>query len=90
MMHWLNAVAIITLIGTGWQIYNPSPFLPFPFPAWATIGQWLGGAMAPSCWHNRHFPIFYLTTYLARWDGILQMYTCLPITSLDFRLGVYT
>jgi thiosulfate reductase cytochrome b subunit len=48
VMHWLNAVAIITLIGSGWQIYNASPFLPFTFPEWATIGEWLGGAIA---WH---------------------------------------
>jgi len=48
VMHWLNAVTIITLIGSGWQIYNASPFLPFTFPEWATIGQWLGGAIA---WH---------------------------------------
>jgi thiosulfate reductase cytochrome b subunit len=48
VMHWLNAVAIITLIGSGWQIYNASPFLPFIFPEWATIGQWLGAAIA---WH---------------------------------------
>jgi thiosulfate reductase cytochrome b subunit len=48
VMHWLNAIAIITLIGSGWQIYDASPFLPFTFPEWATIGQWLGGAIA---WH---------------------------------------
>ena len=48
VMHWLNAVAIITLIGSGWEIYNASPFLPFTFPQWATIGEWLGGAIA---WH---------------------------------------
>jgi thiosulfate reductase cytochrome b subunit len=48
VMHWLNAVAIITLIGSGWEIYNASPILPFTFPEWATIGQWLGGAIA---WH---------------------------------------
>ena len=48
VMHWLNAVAVITLIGSGWEIYNASPILPFTFPEWATIGQWLGGAIA---WH---------------------------------------
>jgi thiosulfate reductase cytochrome b subunit len=48
VMHWLNAVAIITLIGSGWEIYAASPFLPFTFPQWATIGEWLGGAIA---WH---------------------------------------
>jgi thiosulfate reductase cytochrome b subunit len=48
VMHWLSAVGIITLIGSGRQIYNASPLLPFTFPEWATIGQWLGGAIA---WH---------------------------------------
>ncbi len=48
VMHWLNALAIITLIGSGWQIYNASPFLPILFPRWATIGEWLGAAIA---WH---------------------------------------
>jgi thiosulfate reductase cytochrome b subunit len=48
VMHWLNALAIITLIGSGWEIYDASPFLPFAFPPWATIGGWLGGAIA---WH---------------------------------------
>jgi thiosulfate reductase cytochrome b subunit len=48
VMHWLNAIAIVTLIGSGWEIYDASPFLPFTFPQWATIGQWLGGAIA---WH---------------------------------------
>jgi thiosulfate reductase cytochrome b subunit len=46
VMHWLNAIAIITRIGSGWEIYDASPFLPFTFPEWATIGQWLGGAIA--------------------------------------------
>jgi thiosulfate reductase cytochrome b subunit len=29
-------------------IYDASPFLPFTFPRWATIGEWLAGAIA---WH---------------------------------------
>jgi thiosulfate reductase cytochrome b subunit len=48
LMHWLNVVAIVTLIGSGWEIYDASPFLPFTFPQWMTIGGWLGGAIA---WH---------------------------------------
>jgi Ni,Fe-hydrogenase I cytochrome b subunit len=24
VMHWINAVAIIVMIGSGWQIYNVS------------------------------------------------------------------
>jgi thiosulfate reductase cytochrome b subunit len=45
-MHWLNVVAMTVLIGSGWEIFNASPFLPFTFPRWATIGEWLGGAIA--------------------------------------------
>jgi thiosulfate reductase cytochrome b subunit len=48
LMHWLNVVAVFTLVGSGWQIYNASPFLPFVFPHWITIGEWLGAAIA---WH---------------------------------------
>ncbi len=48
LMHWLNALAIVTLIGSGWQIYNAAPLFPFSFPEAITIGQWLGGAVA---WH---------------------------------------
>jgi thiosulfate reductase cytochrome b subunit len=33
---------------SGWQIYNANPLFPFSFPAWATLGGWLGGALA---WH---------------------------------------
>ena len=48
LTHWLNAVAVIVMIGSGWQIYNASPILPFAFPAAITIGGWLGGALL---WH---------------------------------------
>ena len=27
--HWLNAVAIIIMIGSGWQIYNQEPLFSF-------------------------------------------------------------
>ena len=46
--HWLNAVAIVCLVMSGWQIYNASPLFGFSFPGWATLGGWLGGAIA---WH---------------------------------------
>ena len=46
--HWLNAIALIAMIMSGWQIYNASPLFPFTFPRWATLGGWLGGAIA---WH---------------------------------------
>jgi thiosulfate reductase cytochrome b subunit len=44
--HWLNALAVIVLIGSGWQIYNAAPIFPFRFPV--GLGGWLGGALL---WH---------------------------------------
>jgi thiosulfate reductase cytochrome b subunit len=46
--HWVGAAAVICMILSGWQIFNASPILPFTFPEWATLGGWLGGAIA---WH---------------------------------------
>ena len=48
LFHWINAIAIIAMIGSGWQIYNASPILPFSFPSWVTLGGWLGGGIL---WH---------------------------------------
>src|SRR5215469_18145534 len=37
--HWLNAAAIIILIGSGWRIYNNVPIFSWViFPEWATLG----------------------------------------------------
>jgi thiosulfate reductase cytochrome b subunit len=44
--HWINAVAVIAMILSGWQIYNASPLFGFRFPAALTLGGWLGGALA--------------------------------------------
>ena len=27
--HWINALAILVMIGSGWQIYNASPLFDF-------------------------------------------------------------
>ncbi len=48
VMHWANAVAIVMMIGSGWQIYDASPLFGFVFPPLITIGGWLGAAIA---WH---------------------------------------
>ena len=39
---------MIVMIGSGLEIYNASPLLPFRFPEWITLGGWLGGALL---WH---------------------------------------
>ncbi|MEJ1977520.1 MAG: cytochrome b/b6 domain-containing protein [Acetobacteraceae bacterium] len=36
------------MVMSGWLIYNASPMFGFTFPVWATLGGWLGGAIA---WH---------------------------------------
>jgi thiosulfate reductase cytochrome b subunit len=46
--HWINAVAIVIMIGSGWQIYNASPLFGFTFPRSITLGGWLAGALL---WH---------------------------------------
>src|SRR5689334_2054267 len=46
--HWINAVAMLMMIGSGWQIYNASPLFDFVFPRSITLGGWLGGALQ---WH---------------------------------------
>jgi thiosulfate reductase cytochrome b subunit len=46
--HWLNALAVLVLVTSGWRIYDASPLFPFHFPAAITLGGWLGGALQ---WH---------------------------------------
>jgi thiosulfate reductase cytochrome b subunit len=46
--HWINALAILMMIGSGWQIYNASPLFDFIFPRSITLGGWLAGALL---WH---------------------------------------
>jgi thiosulfate reductase cytochrome b subunit len=47
--HWLNAVAIIVMIGSGWRIYNQEPLFGFRFPVWLTLG---GQPDISQHWHN--------------------------------------
>jgi thiosulfate reductase cytochrome b subunit len=36
--HWMMALAILIMIGSGWRIYDNVPILPFQFPYWMTLG----------------------------------------------------
>ena len=47
-LHWANAVAMVLMIMSGWQIYNASPLFGFTFSHSITLGGWLGGALL---WH---------------------------------------
>jgi len=46
--HWINAIAMLVMIGSGWEIYNASPLFGFSFPGSITLGGWLAGALL---WH---------------------------------------
>ncbi len=46
--HWINALAILIMILSGWRIYNADPLFAFKFPRDITLGGWLGGALQ---WH---------------------------------------
>jgi thiosulfate reductase cytochrome b subunit len=46
--HWINALAILVMVLSGWKIYNAAPLFDFSFPESWTLGGWLGGALQ---WH---------------------------------------
>ena len=71
--HWINAVAMLIMIGSGWQIYNASPLFGFTFPRSITIGGWLAGALL---WH-----------FAAMWLLILNglVYVTLGLATGRFR-----
>ena len=47
--HWINAIAVVLMVMSGWQIYDASPIFPaMTFPPSITLGGWLGGALQ---WH---------------------------------------
>ncbi len=73
MTHWINAVAMILMILSGWRIYNASPLFPFSFPNGYTLGGWLGGALQ---WH-------FAAMWLFAGNGVL--YLTLNLLSGRFR-----
>lgn len=46
--HWINALAVLVMVASGWQIYNASPLFDFRFPRDITLGGWLAGGVQ---WH---------------------------------------
>lgn len=71
--HWINALAILVMIGSGWQVYNASPLFSFEFPNAITLGGWLGGALL---WH-----------FAAMWVLVVNgiIYVTLGLTTGRFR-----
>jgi len=48
LTHWLNALAVLIMVTSGWRIYNASPLFDFRFADGLTLGGWLAGALQ---WH---------------------------------------
>ena len=71
--HWINAVAILVMIGSGWQVYNASPLFDFVFPPAITLGGWLAGALL---WH-----------FAAMWVLVINgiVYVALGLSTGRFR-----
>ena len=38
LTHWLNAVAVLILLASGWRIYNATRFFDFAIPPGLTLG----------------------------------------------------
>src|SRR5262245_41808988 len=75
--HWINAIAILVMIGSGWEIYNASPLFPFSFPRSITLGGWLAGALL---WH-----------FAAMWVLVINglVYLTLGIATGRFRRKLF-
>ncbi|MGB7037400.1 MAG: cytochrome b/b6 domain-containing protein [Xanthobacteraceae bacterium] len=72
--HWLNALAIFMMIGSGWQIYDASPLFSFlNFPREIALGEWLAGALL---WH-------FAAMWLLMINGVV--YVVLGIVTGRFR-----
>ena len=74
--HWINALAVLVMIGSGWQIYNASPLFPFTFPR-SALGGWLAGGLL---WH-----------FAAMWVLVINgvIYVTLGIVTGRFRRKLY-
>jgi thiosulfate reductase cytochrome b subunit len=71
--HWINVLAVLMMVASGWQIYNASPLFNFGFPSGLTLGGWLAGALQ---WH-----------FAAMWLLVLNglVYVLYGIASGHFR-----
>jgi len=46
--HWINVLAVLMMVASGWRIYNADPLFAFRFSDLLTLGGWLAGALQ---WH---------------------------------------
>jgi len=67
--HWLNVLAVLIMITSGWAIYNASPIFGFEFPFAITLGGWLAGALQ---WHFAGMWLFVVNGLVYVAYGILS------------------
>jgi thiosulfate reductase cytochrome b subunit len=67
--HWINVLAVLIMITSGWQIYNASPLFGFSFPDSITLGGWLAGALQ---WHFAGLWLFALNGLVYLLYGIFS------------------
>ncbi|OAI52423.1 thioredoxin reductase [Betaproteobacteria bacterium SCGC AG-212-J23] len=67
--HWLNALAVLVMITSGWRIYNADPLFDFSFPDQVSLGGWLAGALQ---WHFAAMWLFVLNGIVYVAYGILS------------------
>ena len=80
--HWINALAIIIMIGSGWRIYNNVPIFSWlTFPEWATLGgdpeityklNKDAGFSNALLWHFAAMWVFFLNGIVALGFGLLS------------------
>jgi thiosulfate reductase cytochrome b subunit len=75
--HWINALAMLVMIGSGWQIYDAAPLFGFTFPRQITLGNWLAGALL---WH-------FAAMWILMVNGVV--YLILGILSGRFRRKLF-
>jgi thiosulfate reductase cytochrome b subunit len=77
--HWINALAMLVMIGSGWQIYDasPLPLFRFEFPTSITLGGDLPTGLA---WH-------FAAMWLLAANGLV--YVGLGLASSRFRAKLF-
>jgi thiosulfate reductase cytochrome b subunit len=71
--HWVNAVALLVMLTSGWRVYNASPLFGFEFPPAISLGDGLADALL---WH-----------FAAMWFFVVNglVYVTLGIATGRFR-----
>jgi thiosulfate reductase cytochrome b subunit len=67
--HWVNVLAVLIMITSGWKIYDASPLFDWAFPDEITLGGWLAGALQ---WHFAAMWLFALNGIVYVAYGILS------------------